>query len=143
MRKIFTFVIALFALAVAGVHAQTVTVPVGTTYAVALNWTPPSSCSGCAYNVYRVPGTVTITGGTTTGATLVVSGTLGTTCPTGVTSGNICYLDASVPNGATYTYAVETELNGVNSVPSNSFAIAVPLPPAAPTGLGGSAGSAH
>ena len=128
MKSIFA---ALVILAIATVaHAQTVTVPQASTYAVAVAWTGPASCTTtapCTYAVYRVPGTTTITAGTT-GATLV-----GTTA-----SQIVAFTDNTVTAGQTYSYAVETVYEGANSGPSNTVTVTIPLVPSAPTGLTGS-----
>ncbi len=121
--------LALLAIATAA-HAQTVTVPQASTYAVALAWTGPASCTTafpCTYAVYRVPGTVTITAGTT-GATLV-----GTTASQIVT-----FTDNTVTPGNVYSYAIETVQGGANSVPSATVTVTIPLAVPAPTGLTGS-----
>ena len=121
---------ALFAL-VALAQAQTVTVPAGSpTESVYLTWTAPSGCTAaapCTYAIYRVPGTATITGGTT-GATLVT-----TTAAQALTA-----TDSTVVAGQTYSYAVETVQGGMNSVPSNTVTLAIPLVPSPPV-LSGSA----
>ena len=132
-RIVIVFIFVLLASLAA--HAQTVTVPPASSYQVALSWQAPSTCTAtntCMYAVYRMPGTVTITAGTT-GATL-----LGTTAAQVVT-----YTDTTVATGNTYSYAVETVQGGANSAPSNTFTIAIPLAPAAPTGLSGSVGSVN
>jgi hypothetical protein len=126
------FLAALAFVFAASISAQTVTVPNGTTYQVNLTWTGPSGCTAtapCTYAVYRVPGTVTITAGTT-GATLVTTTAAQTTAAS----------DTTVASGNTYSYAVETIQGGANSVPSNTFTISIPLAPAAPAGLSGSVG---
>jgi hypothetical protein len=121
---------ALFALA-ALAQAQTVTVPAGSpTESVYLTWTAAAGCTAatpCTYAVYRVPGTATITGGTT-GATLVT-----TTAAQALTA-----TDSTVVAGQTYSYAVETVQGGMNSVPSNTVTLAIPLVPSPPV-LSGSA----
>lgn len=128
MKTIF----AMLILAAGTGGAQTVTVPGATQYQVNLTWTAPTGCTSttpCTYNVYRVPGTVTIGAGTA-GATLV-----GTTA-----SQTVAYSDTTVATGTTYSYAVETIQGGANSVPSNTFTVAIPLVPGAPAGLSGSVG---
>lgn len=102
-------------------RAQTVTVPGAPS--VSLTWTAPASCTTaapCQFAIYRLPGTVTITAGTT-GATL--AGTTGNQA--------VAFVDSTVPPG-TFSYAVETVQAGVNSVPSNTVSLIVPIAPAAP-----------
>ncbi len=130
MKRIFA-ALAILTLATL-VHAQTVTVPPASTYQVNLTWTAATGCTvaaPCTYTVYRLPGTVTITAGTT-GATLV-----GTTA-----AQTVAYTDSTVVSGQTYSYAVETVQGGANSAPSNTFTVAIPLAPSAPSGLSGSVG---
>jgi len=126
------FVPLLLALIAGPAFAQTVTVPGPTTYNVALSWTAPVDSTGaalctvaspCTYNVYRVPGTTTITVGTT-GATLVNAAPVSAVTAT----------DANVANGQTYSYAVETVQGGQTSVPSNTANVTIPKGTSAPTG---------
>lgn len=130
MKRFFATLV-LFALAtLAG--AQTVTVPNATSYKVVLAWTAPTGCTTaapCTYAVYRVPGTVTLSGGLT-GATLVT-----TTAAQAVTAS-----DTTVVPGQTYSYALETLQGGANSAPSATVTVTIPFVPAAPSGLTGSAG---
>jgi hypothetical protein len=128
MKRILA-VLAFFALAVIG-SAQTVTVPAGSpTKSVYLSWTAPDGCvlaTPCTFAVYRVPGTATISGGTT-GATLVTT----------TASQAVAATDSTVVSGQTYSYAVETVQGGMNSVPSNTVTLSIPPTPGAP-GLSGS-----
>jgi hypothetical protein len=129
MKKAVFAVFVLLVLA-SVTHAQTVTVPQPTTYAVVLSWNAPTGCvaaTPCTYAVYRVPGTVTITGGLA-GATLVTT----------TTSQVVTVTDQTVASGQTYSYAVETLQGGANSAPSSTVTMTLPLVPSAPTGLSGS-----
>ena len=104
---------------------QTVTVPSPSTYSVVLSWTAPAGCTAtapCTYAVYRLPGTTTITAGTT-GATLVAT----------TASQTVSATDTTVAAGLTYSYAVETVQAGANSAPSNTANVTIPNVPSAPT----------
>ena len=120
-------ILQVFALASVGlVQAQTVTVPVGSPSAsVYLTWNVPTSCvsaTPCNFAVYRVPGTVTI-----------ASGTAGATLITTTASQAVAATDSTVVSGQTYSYVVETVQGGMNSVPSNTVTLPIPLVPNAPT----------
>ncbi len=121
-KRIIPFIVAVLPIVA---HAQTVTVPSPSTYSVVLSWTAPAGCTTaapCTYAVYRLPGTVTISAGTT-GATLV------TTTASQVVSAT----DATVAQGLTYSYAVETIQGGATSAPSNTVNVTIPNVPSAPT----------
>ncbi len=90
---------------------------------VALRWT--ASGAATSYNVYR---------GTTAG------GESATAITTGITTTS--YSDAGLANGTTYYYKVAAVANGsVNAFSGEASATPEPPAPAAPTGLGATAGN--
>lgn len=120
------FALAFFAVASVA-HGQTLSAPPpANSFSVALTWTAPAGCTAatpCAYTVWR-----TVSGASTWSLVL-------TTAAQTVTAS-----DTTVASGTSYQYIVETIQSGANSAPSNVVTVAVPLVPAAPTGLTGSVG---
>ena len=117
MKHLLT-VTALFVLSLgiaARAQGTTVPVPTATTYTANLAWPLPAGCSACTFQVYCVPGTVTITPGTV--ATLVATTAAGATTA----------IDASLAPGQTLSCAVVSVLAGFpDSVPSNTVTVTIP-----------------
>jgi hypothetical protein len=130
--KIGICVLLLLALGVGAAGAQTATpavagsvLPTATSYQAKLVIQPTAPCgtaAACAYDVWR-------TDGSCSGANADVA----TWQKLGATKPNVLvYLDPTIVGGKTYCYAVESDVAGAVSDPSNFVEIAAPSPLPAP-----------
>jgi hypothetical protein len=125
MKRILALAVFAFA---ALAHGQTLSAPPqASSESVVLTWTAPATCTVAAPCTFALWRTVNGAAQWTQVLTTAAQATTAT--------------DTSVASGTGYQYVVETVISGINSGPSNVVTVAVPLVPAAPSGLAGSVAS--